>query len=99
MNITIKSVHFDVDDLTREHLETRLQKIEFAADKIVDMDFTLTREKNHQFELEAKVHFRWGVHAVIKTESFDLNQGIHELVDKLDMKVRKEVEKVQEHKG
>lgn len=99
MNITIKSVHFDVDDLTREHLEVRTQKLDFAADKIVDLDFTLTREKDHQFELEAKIHFRWGVHAVIKTKSFDLNQGIHELTDKVDMKVRKEVDKVQEHKN
>ena len=99
MNITIKSVHFNADDLTKEHLEERLQKIDFAADKIVDMDFTLTRERDRQFELEAKIHFRWGKKSVVKTESFDLNQGIHELVDKLDLKVRKEVEKVQEHKG
>lgn len=99
MNITIKSVHFDADDLTKQHIEERLHKIDFAADKIVDCDFTLTREKNHQFHLEAKTNFRWGVRSVIKTTSFDLNQGIHELIDKLDLKVRKEVEKVQEHKA
>ncbi|TVR67976.1 MAG: HPF/RaiA family ribosome-associated protein [Spirochaetaceae bacterium] len=99
MNTTIKSVHFDADDLTKEHLEERLHKIDFAADKIVDMDFTLTREKDRQFELEAKMHFRWGKKSVVKLKSFDLNQGIHELVDKVDLKVRKEVEKVQEHKG
>ncbi|SIQ59602.1 putative sigma-54 modulation protein [Alkalispirochaeta americana] len=99
MNITIKSVHFDASESTREFLEERLQKIDFATDKIVDLDFTLTREKDHQFEIEAKIHFRWGLRAVVKTKTYDLNQGIHELVDKVDMKVRKEVEKVQEHKA
>ena len=98
MNVTIKSVHFDADDLTKELLEEKLDKIDFAADKIVDMDFTLTREKDRQFELEAKMHFRWGKRGVVKTKSFDLSQGIHELIEKVDLKVRKEVEKVQEHK-
>ena len=98
MNTTIKSVHFDADDLTKELIETRLQKIDFAADKIVDLDFTLTKEKEHSFLLEAKVHFRWGPTAVIKTGGYELHKSINELIDKLDQKVRKEVEKVQEHK-
>lgn len=98
MNMTIKSVHFDADDLTKELIETRLQKIDFAADKIVDLDFTLTKEKGHSFVLEAKVHFRWGPTAVIKNSGYDLHKAINELIDKLDQKVRKEVEKVQEHK-
>lgn len=99
MNVTIKSVHFDAGDQTKEYLEERLHKIDFAADKIVDLDFTLTREKDRQFELEGKIHFRWGVRSVVKTKSFDLNQGIHELVEKIDLKVRKEVDKIQDHKG
>ncbi len=98
MNMTIKSVHFDADDLTKELIETRLQKLDFATDKIVDLDFTLTKEKGHNFDVEVKVHFRWGANAVIKTGGYDLHKAIVELIDKLDQKVRKEVEKVQEHK-
>lgn len=99
MNITIKSVHFDADDLTKELIETRMQKIEFAADKIQDLDFTLTLEKDHNYHLEAKIHFRWGANAIVKTGTYELARGINELADKVDLKVRKEVEKVQEHKG
>lgn len=98
MNTTIKSVHFDADDLTKELIETRLQKLDFAADKIVDLDFTLTKEKTHSFLLEVKIHFRWGANAIIKNSGYDLHKAINELIDKLDQKVRKEVEKVQEHK-
>lgn len=99
METTIKSVHFDIDDLSKELLLTQLEKFDFAADKIVSMDFTLTREKDHNFALEAKIHFRWGKDAVIKTGSYELGQGINELTDKVDQKVRKEVEKQQNHKG
>lgn len=99
MEMSIKSVHFDVDDLTRELIQARLEKVEYAADRIQDLDFTLTKEKDHTYELEAKVHFRWGLNAVVKTTSYDLGQGIHDLTDKLDQKIRREVDKVQDHKG
>jgi putative sigma-54 modulation protein len=99
MEMTIKSVHFYVDDLSKELIESRLEKLNFAADKIVAMDFTLTREKDHTFLLESKIHFRWGKNTVVKASAYDLRQGINELTDKLDLKVRKEVEKLQDHKG
>ena len=99
METTIKSVHFDLDDMSKELLENRMSKLDFAADKIVTMDFTLTKEKDHNFRLEAKIHFRWGMNTVVKTSSYDLRQGINELSDKVDLKVRKEVEKLQDHKG
>ncbi|MFA7566048.1 MAG: HPF/RaiA family ribosome-associated protein [Alkalispirochaeta sp.] len=98
MDMTIKSVHFNADDLTKELIETRLQRLDFAADKIVDVDFTLTREKGQKFVVTVKVSFRWGSNAVIKTGGYDLHKAINELFDKLDLKVRKEVEKIQEHK-
>ena len=99
METTIKSVHFDVDELSKELLENHVSKLDFAADKIVTMDFTLTKEKDHNFHLEAKIHFRWGKNTVVKTGSYDLRHGINELSDKVDLKVRKEIEKQQDHKG
>jgi putative sigma-54 modulation protein len=99
MNMTIKSVHFDADELTKELIETRLQKLEFAADKIENLDFTLTKEKDHSFELEAKLHFRWGQHDVVKNGGYELHKAITELIDKVDQKVRKEVDRIQDHKN
>lgn len=99
MNTTIKSVHFDIDAMTREWVGQKIEKLQFADDKIVDLDFTFTKVKDHSFELEAKIHFRWGVHTVIKLESYDLPQGIEKLIDKLDNKIRKEVDKITEHKA
>jgi putative sigma-54 modulation protein len=99
MNMTIKSVHFDADELTKELIETRLQKLEFAADKIENLDYTHTKEKYHSFELEAKLHFRWGQHYVVKNGGYELHKAITELIDKVDQKVRKEVDRIQDHKN
>jgi len=40
----------------------------------------------------------WGANAVIKNEDFDLRDGIVALMEKVDHKVRKEVDKKQDHK-
>ena len=98
MDSTVKSVHFDIDDLTRDLLDHKMEKLDFASDKVQDMDFTFTKDKSHTYELEAKIHFRWGDNSVIKLETYDLREGINKLVDKVDQKVRKEVDKIQDRK-
>ncbi|MFP4114290.1 MAG: ribosome hibernation-promoting factor, HPF/YfiA family [Spirochaetota bacterium] len=98
MELEIKGVHFDVKDETKEFIEEKLAKLDFARDFIVDLDFTLTKE-NPDYEVEAKLHLKWGHQSVIKVHSYDLHEGINTLIDKLDHKVRKEREKVTDHKA
>jgi putative sigma-54 modulation protein len=98
MELEIKGVHFDVKDETKEFIREKLEKLDFARDYIVDLDFTLTRE-NPDYEVEAKLHLKWGHQSVIKVHSFDLHEGINTLIDKLDHKVRKEREKITDYKS
>ena len=98
MELDIKGVHLDVKDETREFIDAKLEKLEFASDYIVALDFTLTRE-NNEFQVEVKLHLKWGHQSVIKVQSFELHEGINTLIDKLDHKIRKEREKVTDHKS
>ncbi|TVR33299.1 MAG: HPF/RaiA family ribosome-associated protein [Spirochaetaceae bacterium] len=98
MHLEIQAVHFDLKDETRDFIEEKLQKIEFARDMIVDIEFTLVRDAR-EFELEVKIHFRWGKSHVIKLRTFELHEGLEKLIAKLEMKVRKEKEKIKEHKA
>lgn len=98
MELDIKGVHFDVHEDTKEFIKAKLEKLEFASDYIVDLDFTLTKD-NPEYEVEVKLHLKWGHQSVIKTHAFDLHEGINVLIDKLDHKVRKEREKVTDHKS
>ena len=97
MNIEIKAVHFTLKDETREYLDKKIARIHNAENMIVDLIFTLTKEKD--FSAEALVNFRWGVSVHQKERDFDLNPAIDKLMDKLNVKITKEKEKVKEKRS
>ncbi len=98
MNLELKGVHFDVKDETKEFIDKKIERIEYAHDMIVDLLLTMTKEKR-DFNCEVNINFRWGVSSHIKVRSFELHEGLDKLFDKIDLKVKKEKSKVQEHKG
>ena len=94
MNTEIKAVHFSLENEAREHLEKKINRIHNAENMIVDLLFTLT--KNKDFSVEVMVNFRWGVSIHLKENDFELIPAIDKLMDKLDAKIAKEKEKVKE---
>ena len=94
MNTEMKAVHFTLGDETKEYLEKKITRIHNAENMIVDILFTLTRDKD--FSAEVTVNFRWGVSIHLKENDFELNPAIDKLMDKLDAKIAKEKEKVKE---
>ena len=94
MNIEMKAVHFTMRDETRDYLEKKIARIRNAENMIVDLLFTLTKEK--EFTAEALVNFRWGVSIHQKERDFELNPAIDKLMDKLNANITKEKEKVKE---
>ena len=94
MNTEIKAVHFSLSSETREYLEKKIARLHNAENMIIDLLFTLTKEKN--FSAEVTVNFRWGVSSHLKEQDFELNPTIDKLMDKLDAKIAKEKEKVKE---
>ena len=94
MNIEMKAVHFTLKDESREYLEKKIARIHNAENMIVDLLFTLTKDK--EFVAEAKVNFRWGVSIHQKERDFDLHPAIDKLMDKLEVTITKEKEKAKE---
>ena len=94
MNIEMKAIHFTMKDETREYLEKKIARIHNAENMIVDLIFTLTKEK--EFAAEALVNFRWGVSIHQKEHDFELHPAIDKLMDKLVANISKEKERVKE---
>ena len=94
MNTEIKAVHFSLRDETKEYLEKKIARIHNAENMIVDLLFTLTKDKD--FAAEVTVNFRWGVSIHLEENDFELDPAIDKLMDKLDTKIAKEKEKVKE---
>jgi putative sigma-54 modulation protein len=94
VNIDIKAVHFTLKDDAKEYLNRKITRLPNIENMVVDLLFTLTKDKD--FSAEATVNFRWGVSGHIKENDFELNAAIDKLIDKLDAKIIKEKEKFNE---
>lgn len=96
MNLEIKGVHYDVSDNTKKHIEKKLKRLGYAEELITDLLLTISHDKNG-YGIDVTVNFKWGKSGHLKVETFDLFKGIDNLFDKLDNKIAKEKEKIQEH--
>ena len=94
MNTDIKSLHFSMDENTKEYLGKKLERIHNAENMMVDLIITLKKEKD--YEADATFNFRWGVSIHVKENDFDLHAAIDKMMDKLEAKITKEKEKVKE---
>lgn len=96
MTVTIKGVHYDISDRTREFLIEKLGHIDPFKDLLVSVDATVTKEKAG-FVVECNVHFRWGATAHLEEKAQELYPAIENLIKKLDLKVSKEKDKAKDH--
>jgi putative sigma-54 modulation protein len=96
MNVDVRSVHFDLGEASRDYFDKKLERIGYAKDMIVDLIFILTKDKD--FKFEANVNFRWGSQAHIEERDYDVTAGIDKLFDRLEQKITKEKDKVQDKK-
>jgi len=96
MTVTIKGVHYDISDRTREFLIEKLGHIDPFKDLLVSVDATITKEKT-EFIVESNVHFKWGSTAHLEERAQELYPAIENLIHKLDSKISKEKDKVKDH--
>ena len=96
MNVEIKGIHLEVNQKIREYIDSKMTRLDFARELIVDILLNLTKERR-RFAVEATVNFRWSVTTHVGAKAYDLYQGIDELFDKLEAKIEKEKSKIKEH--
>ena len=96
MNIDIKGVHMDVPKRVHDYLNKKLKRLQYADDLLVDLLFTLTQETKG-YTAEVNINFRWGTQAHIRVENFNIIRAVDQLFDKMDEKITKEKEKIQDH--
>ena len=96
MTLTMKGVHYDISDRTKEFLDDKMSHLDPFKDLIVNADIVITKDKN-EFRVESNIHFRWGTTVHLHEVDLELYPAIEKLVDKLDAKISKEKEKVKDH--
>ncbi|MCR5285379.1 MAG: HPF/RaiA family ribosome-associated protein [Treponema sp.] len=93
MTLSTNAVGFTLGQKQSEMIETKLKRIAYADDLIVDLLLKIKHEKI--FTFGATVNFKWGNSATVTCEEEDFAAGINKLMDMLDLKITKEKEKIQ----
>ncbi len=96
MTKSVTAVGFDLKTKESEMIEKKLERIHYAEDLIVDLIVRIKHEQKYVFE--TTVNFRWGAQAHVSGEDFDFGAALNAMMDVLDVKVKKEKEKIQEKK-
>ncbi|MBO5099762.1 MAG: HPF/RaiA family ribosome-associated protein [Treponema sp.] len=94
MTKNVSAIGFDFEEKQSDLIEKKLERIKYAEDLIVDLTLRVKHEKSYSFDVTA--NFRWGTQAHVSSEDFDFSAGLNKLMDVLDVKIKKEKDKVQE---
>lgn len=93
MTPSINAVGFSLDSKQSEMVQSKLKRIAYAEDLIIDLIIKIKHDKVYIFD--TTVNFKWGTSAHVSGEDFDFGAALNKMMDILDNKVKKEKDKVQ----
>ncbi len=96
MNKSISAVGFSMTKDQSDLVNSKLKRVEYAENLIVDLIIRVKEDKG--FHFDATINFRWGGTGHVTSDDFDFAAGCNKLMDVLDVKIKKEKDKVQEKK-
>ena len=94
MTKSVSAVGFTFEKDQSDLIEQKLGRIAYAEDLIVDLILRVKEDKKYYFD--ATVNFRWGANAHVTSDDYEFAAGLNKLMDILDLKIKKEKDKVQE---
>ena len=96
MTKSITAVGFSFTKDQSDLINQKLQRINYADNLIVDLILRVKEDK--KFYFETTINFRWGANGHVTSDDFDFAAGLNKLMDVLDVKIKKEKDKIQEKK-
>lgn len=93
----IQGIHYELSNSAQEFIRKKLQKLEFLKDDITDFKMNVFHEKSG-YTVKIDTHTKWGGNTHFECGSSKLYKAISQAVDKTVKKIKKEKEKIAEHK-
>ena len=94
MTPSINAVGFTLEQKQSDMIDTKLKRIAYAEDLIVDLNMKIKHDKEYSFD--TTVNFKWGTQAHVSGVDYDFGAALNKMMDVLDNKIKKEKDKVQE---
>ncbi len=95
MNKSISAQGFSLDRDQTDLINKKLERISYAENLIIDLILRVKEDK--KFYFDATINFRWGGNGHVTSDDYDFAAALNKLMDVLDVKVKKEKEKIQDH--
>ena len=100
MNLIVRGVNYTPSEETKEFLNKKIQKLNFAEEYIHDLELVMTRLTAGQgYHVDSHLHFVWGTRKAIGVDCYELYDGILVSIDKIAKVARREKGKVTDNKG
>ncbi len=96
MTTSISAIGFEFEKKQSEIIEKKLTRISYAEDLIVDLIIHVKHEKEYNFDIT--FNFRWGAQGHVGSKDYDFTAALNKVMDSLDLKLKKEKDKIQERK-
>ncbi|MCD6342994.1 MAG: ribosome-associated translation inhibitor RaiA [Spirochaetaceae bacterium] len=98
MTVEVKGTHgYAPGENTKEYIDRKLKRLDHLKEHVADLHLSLDKLNSGEFKAESTIHFRWGAMGHIKVTDRDLFKALDLLFDKIETKVTKEKEKIQDH--
>ena len=88
------SASFVLEQKQSDMIEKKLDRIKYADELITDLIVRVKQKKEYVFD--ATANFRWGTQAHVSANDFDFGAALNKMMDTLDIKIKKEKDKIQE---
>lgn len=95
MQLSVTGQHLDVTESLRDHITSKMEKLERHFDKMTNVHAILSVEKL-RMKAEATIHIN-GANLFANAENEDMYAAIDALIDKLDRQLIKHKEKRSDH--
>ncbi len=95
MQLNLTGHHVEVTPALRDYVSTKLQKLERHFDRVTNVNFVLSVEKQRQ-KAEATINIT-GTQLFADATDENMYAAIDALSDKLDRQIRKHKEKITDH--
>jgi len=96
MQLSVSGHHVDITNPLRDYVGNKFERIERHFDQVTDVHVILSVEKINQ-KAEATIHYN-GSKLYAEDIQEDMYAAIDRLTDKLDRQVRKQKEKLTQHR-
>ena len=94
MTTSVNAVGFTLDQKQSDMIDSKLKRISYAEDLIVDLMLKVKHDKAYSFD--TTLNFKWGTQAHVTREDYDFRAALNKMMDVLDNKIKKEKDKIQE---